>query len=65
MFYNVKIFEHRYPFYSEKRRIVEMYYWAKHVGLIRKEVFKYDEEWIPVDTMIKNLIRYNVKPYKQ
>jgi len=54
-FNNIKIFEFSVPVKKE------IYYWAKHVGLIREE--KYDEN----DNLIsvKNLIRYNVKPYKQ
>jgi len=57
-FNNVKVFEFynnhiTYPL--EKR-----YYWAKHIGLIRIEVYE-NESLISV----RNLIRYNVKPYKQ
>jgi len=35
-------------------------YWAKHVGLICLEVYKNDSV-----VYARNLIRYNVKPYKQ
>ena len=50
---NVKIFEFNY---LEKKRI---YYWAKYIGLIREEIYEND------NVIVKNLIRYNVKPYKQ
>jgi len=54
-FNNIKIFQDNY---FEKKR---MYYWAKNIGLIRVE--RYDEK----DSLISvsNLIRYDVKPYKQ
>ena len=51
---NIKIF--RYEYLEEKRN----YYWAKHVGLIRAEIYK-NESLISV----RSLIRYNVKPYNQ
>jgi len=50
---NVKIFEHNYL--EEKR----LYYWAKNIGLIRTEIHKEDS------IIVKNLIRYNIKPYNQ
>ncbi|MDL2309208.1 hypothetical protein LJC53_06470 [Bacteroidales bacterium OttesenSCG-928-C03] len=47
----IKIFE---DYYLNKR-----IYWAKHIGLIREETHINDS------VIIKNLIRYNVKPYNQ
>ena len=54
-FYDIKVFE------SLRQTQKEIYYWAKDVGLIRVE--KYDNK----DSLlsVRNLIRYNVKPYKQ
>ena len=49
---NVKIFEWNY---FEERKV---YYWAKHVGLIRMEIYEKD------NVIVKNLVKYNVKPYK-
>ena len=50
---NIKIFESSYL--EERKRC----YWAKHIGLIRTEIYKNDS------VIVKNLIRYNVKPYNQ
>jgi len=49
----IKIFE-----YNIK---AEIYYWAKHIGLIRVERYGEKDNLISV----KNLIRYNAKPYKK
>jgi uncharacterized protein YkuJ len=51
---NVKIFEWNY---LEEKKI---FYWAKHIGLIRIEVYENDSI-----VSIRNLIKYNVKPYKK
>ena len=61
IFNNVKIF-------IEKNIIIGGYlsnysiksYWAKHIGLIRYEIYNSDNEILNT----YNLIRYNVKPYK-
>jgi len=53
-FNSIKIFGFNY---QEEKYI---YYWAKHIGLIRIEV--YEKENL---ASVKNLIEYNVKPYKQ
>ena len=50
---NVKIFERNY---YEKKKI---YYWAKHVGLIREEIYENDTL-----ISVRNLIRYNVQSSK-
>lgn len=50
---NVKIFEH--TSYNQK----EKFYWAKHVGIIRIEYVGEDFR------TVRNLVRYDVKPYKQ
>ena len=57
---DIKIFEHHYPFYSQNANKKEIYYWAKHVGLIREEIYEYDSL-----ISVRNLIKYNVKPYNQ
>jgi hypothetical protein len=54
-FNEIKIFEYSDP---DKR---ERYYWARHVGLIREEKYNENDSLVSV----RNLIRYNVKPYKQ
>jgi len=51
---NVKVFK------TSKDEKEKVFYWAKHIGLIRIEVYE-NESLISV----KNLIRYNVKPYIQ
>lgn len=50
---NVKIFESKY---NDERRI---FYWAKYEGVIRIETYKNK------NITVKNLIKYNVKPYNQ
>ncbi len=54
VFNNVKIFEYNY--FNEKK----MYYWAKHVGLTRMEIYENDTV-----VTVRNLIEHNVKPYHQ
>ncbi|MDR2979175.1 MAG: hypothetical protein LBV02_01835 [Bacteroidales bacterium] len=49
----VKIFE-----FDDDLGKKEIYYWAKHVGLIREEIYRNDSV-----VSIRNLIGYNVKPY--
>ncbi|MCL2290440.1 MAG: hypothetical protein FWC34_07035 [Bacteroidetes bacterium] len=51
---NVKIFKY------SKNGFEKLFYWAKHVGIIRVEVY---ENNAPIS--VRNLVRYNVKPYKQ
>ncbi|MDL2309209.1 hypothetical protein LJC53_06475 [Bacteroidales bacterium OttesenSCG-928-C03] len=51
---DVKIFEENYL--AQKN----IYYWAKHIGLIREEIYENDSL-----ISVKNLIKYNVKPYNQ
>ena len=51
--FDVKTFEN--DCFKEKKII----YWAKHVGLIRTEIYEKDS------VIVKNLIKYNVKPYKK
>jgi hypothetical protein len=51
---DIKIFENNY---LEEKKI---YYWSKYVGLIREEIYKNDSL-----ISVKNLIKYNVKPYNQ
>jgi len=53
-FNDVKVFE------SEDLNKREIYYWAKHIGLIRKEIYETDSL-----ISVRNLIKYDVKPYKQ
>jgi hypothetical protein len=50
---NVKIFINR-----DSEKSYKLFYWAKNVGLIRTEIYGNDS------VVVKNLIRYNVKPYK-
>ncbi len=50
----VKVFQDDY---LEERKI---FYWAKHIGLIREEIFKKDSL-----ISVRNLIKYNVNPYNQ
>jgi uncharacterized protein YeeX (DUF496 family) len=50
---NVKIF----IFSHKEFKLV--YYWAKNIGLIR------EERYINDSVTVRNLIRYNAKPYKQ
>jgi hypothetical protein len=52
---NIKIFEFKYSFESPKK----INYWAKHVGIIRQEIYTTDS------VTVRNLIKYNVKPYKK
>lgn len=51
---DVKIFKKDIPQKENK-----IYYFAKHVGLIREETYKND------NIAVKNLIKYNIKPYNQ
>jgi len=52
-YFQVKIFEDNCR--GEEKRI---FYWAKHVGLIRTEIYNmYNNDTV----IVKNLIRYNVK----
>ena len=53
VFNNIKIFEYYHLGHKE------IYYWAKHVGLIRMEIYENDT------VIVRNLIKYNVKPYNQ
>ena len=46
---NVKIFE------QNTIERINIFFWAKHIGLIRTEIYKDD------NIIVKNLIRYNVK----
>ncbi len=52
---DVKIFKDPNT-YTETEKII---YWAKHIGLIREEIYTNDS------ITVKNLIKYNVKPYNQ
>jgi hypothetical protein len=51
---NVKIFNFSY------KGVELVYYWAKNIGLIREERYLNDST-----IYVRNLIRYNVKPYKK
>jgi hypothetical protein len=53
---NIKIFENS----SSDLGIKKIIYWAKHIGLIREEIFVNDNL-----VSVRNLIKYNVKPYNQ
>jgi hypothetical protein len=63
---NIKIFEHRTLFYHEGKAVIDNYCWAKHIGIIRME--RYEVPYYSIGNeksiFVKNLIRYNVKPYK-
>ena len=50
---NVKVFEYNYL------GIKRIYYWAKYVGLIREEIYENDS------VIVKNLVKYHVKPYNK
>jgi len=58
-FNDVKTFMHYYYASKPKANQKEIYYWAKHIGLIREEIYVNDSI-----VSVRNLIRYNVKPYK-
>ena len=64
-FNSVKIFEH-YPHISSSiynpTSEKEVYYWAKNIGIIRVEKYNNNNDSL---VSVKNLIRYNVKLYKQ
>jgi len=63
-FKDVKIFELNYYVYRPQyKRYKEIYYWAKHIGLIRKEKYEDNDDYIYNLISIHNLIRYNIKPY--
>ena len=51
---SVKIFKDKSRYEQET-----IYYWAKNIGLIRTEIHKEDS------IIVKNLIKYNVKPYNK
>jgi len=52
---DVKIFKCSYP----NMKIEKIFYWAKHIGLIREEIYK------DSTVSVRNLIKYKVKPYNQ
>jgi len=52
---NVKIFKYSGP----DKDVEKTFYWAKHIGLIREEIYK------DSTVSIRNLIKYKVKPYNQ
>jgi len=56
IFNDIKIFMHYYYASYPTANQREIYYWAKHVGLIREEIYINDSV-----ISVRNLIRYNVK----
>ena len=52
---NVKIFKYSGP----DKDVEKTFYWAKHIGLIREEIYK------DSTVSVRNLIKYKVKPYNQ
>ena len=49
----VKIFK-----FSDKE-IEKVFYWVQYIGLIREETYINDT------AIVRNLLKYNVKPYKE